>query len=40
MAAKNAVTALVKLVTLAKTVQEKIMIMFYKKEAEHGFLPS
>lgn len=40
MATKKAVMALVKLMTLAKTMQEKTVIKFHGRETEHGFLPS
>jgi len=40
MATKNAVMAPQKLMMLAKTVQEKMVITFYDKEAECGLLLS
>lgn len=40
MTTENAVMALVEVMMLAKTMQEKMVITFYDKEAEHGLLPS
>lgn len=39
MTTKNAVMAPVKVMMLAKTMQEEMVITFYDKEAERGLLP-